>query len=102
MLKFTSSYPRNLSVAIMRYTPNCPDGGDWTKEGWWNLAPGESKIAYGGDLSDVNRYWCYFAQADNGVFWAGSIARMVPFQAFSWCEWTSNTSAFQIGFRLLD
>ncbi|MET9908526.1 DUF1036 domain-containing protein [Streptomyces sp. NPDC006476] len=102
MLKFISQYPQPLSVSIMWYTPNCPDGGDWTKKGWWNLAPGEGKVVHGADLDDVNRYWCYFAQAADGAFWAGDIARMVPPEKFEWCEWTSSTDATQIGYRLQD
>ena len=102
MLKFTNLYPSKLWVAIMWYTPNCPDGGDWTKKGWWSLVTGQSKIVSGLDLCDVNRYWCFYAQALNGAYWAGPYKRMVPTQKFEWCEWTSSTSAFQVGFRLLD
>ncbi len=102
MLKFSNHYRVRLSVAIMWYTPNCPDGGDWTKKGWWTIDPGQSKIASGLDLADVNRYWCYFARATDGAFWAGDIARMAPSRAFDWCEWTSSSDASQIGFRLLD
>jgi uncharacterized membrane protein len=102
MLKFTSLYPSKLWVTIMWYTPNCPDGGNWSKKGWWSLVPGQSKIVSGSDLADVNRYWCFYAQAANGAIWAGPYKRLVPAQAFDLCEWTSSTGAFKIGYRLLD
>ncbi|MFC7263745.1 DUF1036 domain-containing protein [Streptomyces lutosisoli] len=102
MLKFINQYPQKLAVTIMWYTPNCVDGGDWTKKGWWNLAPGQSAVVHGGDLSDINRYWCYFAHAADGAFWAGDLARQAPSRAFDWCEWTSSTDSTQIGYRMQD
>jgi len=82
MLQFTNFYPSKLWVAIMWYTPNCPDGGNWTKKGWWSLIPGQSKVVSGLDLDEVNRYWCYYAQAENGAHWSGPYLRMVPPQSF--------------------
>lgn len=102
MLQFINSYPHRLDLTIMWFTPNCVDGGDWTKSGWWPLSPGQSAVVHGADLADINRFWCYFARAADGAFWAGDIARNVPPRVFTWCEWTSSTDAFQIGYRLLD
>jgi|SRR3954453_5043194 len=102
MLKFVNNYSSPLWVAIMWYTPNCPDGGNWSKKGWWSLTPGQGKVVSGEDLEDVNRYWCFYAQAQNGHHWSGPIKRMVPHQAFDWCEWTSSSGAFQVGFQVMD
>ena len=91
-----------LWVAIMFHTPNCPDGGDWTKQGWLALAPGQTKVASAADVSSVNQYWCYYAIADDGAYWAGEYSRMVTDRVFDLCEWTSSTDAYEVGFRLLD
>ncbi|TMH34348.1 MAG: hypothetical protein E6H66_10130 [Betaproteobacteria bacterium] len=34
------------------------------------MEPGRSKVAFGGDVNDVNRYWYFFAHAADGGFWA--------------------------------
>ena len=102
MLTFTNLYPKQVWVSIMWYTPGCVDGGDWTKMGWWNLTVGQSKIVSGLDLDEVNRYWCFYAHAADGTYWGGPYHRMVPHEAYEWCEWTSSTSAHSVGFRLFD
>jgi hypothetical protein len=61
MLQFINSYPHRLDLTIMWFTPNCVDGGDWTKSGWWALSPGQSAVVHGADLADINRFWCYLA-----------------------------------------
>src|ERR1700730_7787710 len=62
MLQFCNQYPQEVWVAIMWYHPNCPDGGDWEKAGWWHLYPGECKIVFGDDLEDLNRYFTFYAE----------------------------------------
>ncbi|MBD1811958.1 DUF1036 domain-containing protein [Microcoleus vaginatus] len=102
MLTICNKYTHGVWVAIMYYRPNCSDGGNWAKKGWWRLNPGECKVVYGGSLRSLNRYYCYYAEADNGANWSGPYVRPVPPQAFDWCEWISNTQATNVGFRLLD
>lgn len=108
MLKICSKYPKTLWVAIMYYHPQCSDGGDWIKKGWWKLTTGQCKVVYSGDLDDLNRYYCYYAEATDGAVWAGPYTRFVPFQAFSWCEWIAcshsdgSPCGKNVGFRLLD
>jgi uncharacterized membrane protein len=102
MLKFCNSYHTTVNVAIMYLQRNCVDGGDWIKKGWWVIGPGQCKVAYGGDLDDLNRYYCYFAEALDGSFWAGEIVRAVPPQRFEWCEHTASTDSRDVGFRVLD
>ncbi len=102
MLTFCNRHNQTVWVSIIRYTPNCPDGGDWTKEGWWGIEPGQCKIVYGGDLQKVNRYFYYYAETAGGVIWTGPIFTFVPIQPFSWCLATANTSSRSVGFRLLD
>jgi len=102
MLAIGNHYTHTLWVTIMWYTPNCGDGGNWTKAGWWQLTPGQTKTVLVGDLEDINRYYCYFAQATDGEVWAGPYHRQVPQTAFDWCEWTANSQSFGVGYRLLD
>lgn len=108
MLAFRNRYPKGLWVAIMYYSPGCSDGGDWEKKGWWRLTPGQRKVVYGGDLADLNRYYCFYAEADDGAVWAGPYVRFLPYQAFDWCEWTAcshsdgSPCGVTVGLRLLD
>ena len=101
-LTFCNRYSSGVSVAIMWYTPGCPDGGDWSKAGWYNLAPGQCAKVFNGDLDDVNRYCCYFAEAADGAFWAGDVVTQVPHRAFDWCLNTGSTDSRQVGFRVFD
>ena len=102
MLRIVNGYSQPISVAIWYYHPNCSDGGDWAKKGWWQIAPGASKVAYGGSLRGLNRYFCYHAHAGDGTNWSGPYVTPVPPQAFDWCLPTANTSSWNAGFRLLD
>lgn len=102
MLKFTNSFPETVWVCIDWYHPNCSDGGDWEKAGWWKIDPGQSAVASTADVSDVNQFWYYFAHSAGGSVWAGPFAEMVPHSRFAWCENTSSTDARQVGMRELD
>lgn len=107
MWQFCNQYSSELWVAIVRYTPNCYDGndylGDWTKEGWWHLNPGECKIVDGDDLEDVNRYYYYYAEAADGNYWAGPIpVAYIPQEAFNLCIDTGVEPSRELGFRELD
>ena len=39
MLTFSNVTERQTWVAIMYYHPNCPDGGNFSKAGWYYLPP---------------------------------------------------------------
>jgi uncharacterized membrane protein len=101
-LNFSNNYTAEVSIAIMWYTPNCPDGGDWSKAGWYNLAPGQFMTVFNGDLDEINRYWCYYAEASDGAFWAGDVVTQIPDRAFDWCINTGSSDSREIGFRVLD
>lgn len=101
-LIFCNKYTAGVSVAILWYTPNCPDGGDWSKAGWYDLSPGQCTTVFNGDLDEVNRYWGYYAEATDGAFWAGDVTTDVPDRAFNWCINTGSSDSRQIGFRVLD
>ena len=100
MLQFCNRYHRRLWVAIIYHRPNCPDGGDWAKKGWWEIDPGQCKIAIGGSLP--NRYYYFFAEAADGGFWAGTIRTQAPRRVFDWCLNTGSTDSRTLGFRKID
>ncbi len=102
MLNICNHYPATVWVTIMWYTPNCPDGGNWTKAGWWMIEPGQCKTVFGGSLRKVNRYFYYHAHTASGVNWSGPYVHPVPRRAFNWCERTSSTDSRNVGYRLLD
>jgi uncharacterized membrane protein len=102
MLRFCNHYPHTVWVCIEWYHPNCSDGGNWEKAGWWKIYPGGCKTAYGGDVDDVNRYWYFYAHASDGAHWSGPYWEIVPHIAFDWCENTANTDSRWVGMRELD
>lgn len=97
MLRLTNEHNFTVWAMIEWYRPNCPDGGDWEKKGWWELAPGQSKIAFAGDLDDVNLWWYSFAHAADGRAWGGNFPELVPTRPFQWCEHTADTSSRTVG-----
>jgi hypothetical protein len=97
VLRLTNQHNSTLWAMIEWYHPNCPDGGDWEKKGWWQIEPGESKIPYGGDLDDVNLNWYCFAHAADGTVWGGNFPELVPTGAFDWCEQTADTTSRSVG-----
>ena len=54
----------------------------WSKVGWWTALPGQTVTVYTGDVASVNRYWYYFAVADDSGdiigTWAGPYPVVVP------------------------
>jgi uncharacterized membrane protein len=102
MLTFCNQYSSTVWLTIMWYHPNCPDGGDWEKAGWWGISPSGCANVFDADLDEINRYYCFYAEADDGTVWAGPYARNVPQEAFDWCEWTDSNTARGVGYRLLD
>lgn len=100
MLQFCNRRNSTVWVAIIYRRPNCPDGGDWAKKGWWRVDPGQCKTAVGGSLS--NRYYYYFAEAADGVYWAGPVRTQAPRRVFDWCLDTGSSDSRELGFRQID
>lgn len=109
-LTICNQYGAPLSVGIMFWSPDTcgGDGGNWQVMGWYNFDPGTCGVVYDNDLEDVNRYWYYYALAEDGAFWAGNIGiTEVPVAAFNICwllgsvtEEGENSQG--VGFRELD
>ena len=102
MLSFTNGYSRLVSVTVKWYHPNCPDGGDWEKKGWWNINPGNTAHVLDLDLDETNRYYYYYAESVDGHTWSGAYFTDVPNEAFDWCENTGSSTSRSLGFRELD
>jgi len=102
MLRFANGYRSTIWAMVEWYHPNCPDGGDWEKKGWWQIEPGQSAVVYGGDHRRVNRWWYYYAHAADGYHWPGDFPETVPVRAFQWCERTADTTSRTIRMRQLD
>ena len=108
-LVFCNGYPRQVWVAIMFYNPeDCGgEGGDFEMMGWWNIAPGACTTVYANDLADLNALWYYFAEADDGIVWAGPFEATVPTESpfgggnscYGLGQVTSDGDFRSIGFR---
>lgn len=99
MFKFCNDYSSTVWVMFEWHSPNCPDGGDWQKKGWWSMEPGQCKVVYGGDLASLQACSYYYAEAADGAKWTGPITEFVPLRAFDWCANTSSTDSRTIGMR---
>jgi hypothetical protein len=71
-LCFQNNYIKHLHVAVAWLDDGCvgvPLGNPgWKTGGWWTIAPGDTVET---DASTGNRYFYYYAESDDGYFWAG-------------------------------
>jgi len=105
MLRFCNSHPVRVWTAISFFSPeDCSgDGGGWQNMGWWPVNPGQCVVVYGNDLADLNRFWYFFAEGDDGRVWAGPFPTFVhPTDAFNVCDGFGTTQLIRVGFRELD
>jgi hypothetical protein len=96
-IAYRNGYSHRLWVAIGYYSPGCEDGSNWAKRGWYQLDPGQSAIV----LWTTNDYSTFYAEADDGTFWAGPYSTQVPLSAFDWCWFTGSTASHLVGMRLV-
>ena len=96
-LRYANKYSSGLWLAVGYYHPNCPDGGDWAKKGWWRLEPGDAKTV----LSTTNDYSTFYAEADDGAVWSGPYGADLPSSAFDWCWPTATNVGEFVGMRLV-
>jgi hypothetical protein len=105
-VSFTNLYSSKIYVAYSRYDPACgADCGDpWDVLGWINLSPGDSQTR----PNPTNNPWFYyFAEADDGAFWAGEYLANVKTQRFHKCACLGVAVAgpsqwYDVGMRELD
>lgn len=71
-LTFSNASSKTLWAMVEWSYPNCPDGGEWMKKGWWQIEPGGTAVVYGGDVHAVNPIWYCYAYALDGSEWRDS------------------------------
>ena len=98
-LYFRNQTNRTVSVALGYSWPNCPDGDNWAKKGWWNIAPGQTATVRGGASNGAKYFW--HAHTDTGVQWSGEFVTNLPTNAFDWCWPTSSTNSTPRGMKKL-
>jgi uncharacterized membrane protein len=91
---FQNSYSPTASVWVLIVYQDNSCSYPWRKEGWWEIAPGQTVTVYGGDLqsSSLSVNWYYYAQASDGAVWtsAGPSVEVNSSSAFNQC--TSDNS----------
>jgi hypothetical protein len=106
-VRFTNSYGQKLYVAYMRRDFSCQSdcGEPWDVLGWINLDPGETETR----ANPTNNQWFYYyAEADDGAYWAGSYVAEVSQARFEKCTclgvWVSEGPPpyHDVGMRELD
>jgi hypothetical protein len=97
-IAYRNKYSSPIWLAVGYYLPNCSDGGNWAKKGWYKLNPGQKKTV----LETTNTYSTFYAEAADGRLWSSSsYVTPLPTQAFDWCWNTDSSSAFDAGMRLV-
>ena len=105
MLTFCNSHSSRIWTAISFLDPEIcgGDGGDWRNRGWWGIDPGACVQVHSGIVSNVNRYWYYFAIGDDGVRWDGAFPTFVKDpEGFDVCDGFGTTAEQSYRFRELD
>ena len=84
LVKFINSYSSKIYIAFMRHDPACGEdcGDPWDVLGWINLDREQTGFA---DNPTGNKWFYYYAEADDGAFWAGEFIAEVKNPAFEKC-----------------
>jgi hypothetical protein len=107
-VNFTNSYTAKLYVAYMRLDNACQDdcGEPWDVLGWINLDVGQSQTR---PNPTGNRYFYYYAEADDGTIWSGPFPAEVTQTRFEKCTCLgvivqngNGSPYYDVGFRELD
>jgi hypothetical protein len=83
-VRFTNLYSKKIYVAYMRRDDGCgADCGDpWDVLGWITLEPGQNQTR----PNPTNNRWFYFyAEADDGSTWGGDFTAQVKQARFEKC-----------------
>lgn len=106
-VSFTNSCEKKLYITYMRRDFKCQaDCGDiWNVLGWIVLDPGETEIRKN---PTANRWFYYYAEAEDGTFWAGPYVAEVSKAKFEKCTCLGVSVShgpqpyYNVGFRQLD
>lgn len=83
-VSFTNSHGNTIYVAYMRRDWGCLNlcGDRWDVQGWINLAPGETETRTN---PTENRWFYYYAEAEDGSVWSGDYLAEVTDSVFQKC-----------------
>lgn len=107
-LYFRNSTNQIVWVAYGYHSPGCDGGVNWSKKGWYEIAPGgTAKVLTG--WAGPGKYF-FFAETDNGSFtWSGPFVTALPWRQFDWCWLTASSDSrdlgmgkFEVGWGILD
>jgi uncharacterized membrane protein len=103
VLTFCNSYSSAIATCISFWEPEeCGIEGDgWHNIGWYWVEPGTCRVVFENDV-DLNRYWYFYAEANDGAKWDGEFPTRVKNDAFDHCNSPADSQMFQLGFRELD
>jgi uncharacterized membrane protein len=103
-LHFINSTSKPLYVAIAYLDEEaCGTRNQWRVEGWWRVEPGVKATVFNGDLTDVNRYWYYYAEPEGGGgAWSGDYYFPTTSEVFDLCDGASGNGVEYEGFRQID
>jgi hypothetical protein len=107
---FRNAYGKRIYVAYMRCHPDCESyfrtfGDPWQVRGWIQLDAGETEYR---SNPTRNQWFYYYAEAEDGAYWAGPYTAHVSNWAFTSCEgyWLTlhkiGFSPYAVGMRELD
>ncbi len=97
-LQYSNQYSSGLYLAVGYYSPGCDDGSDWASRGWYRIEPGQSAVV----LWTTNEYSTFYAEADDGAYWAGPYGVILPYHAFDdWCWDLGVDPGLDVGMRLV-
>jgi hypothetical protein len=106
---FHNSYPATIYVAYMRLDWSCGEdcGEPWDVLGWCRLYPGQTSSRAN---PTSNRWFYYYAEAEDGAYWAGPYVAEVTNPKFEKCTCIGVTVEngeamnpyYDVGFRELD
>jgi uncharacterized membrane protein len=103
-----NSYTSRIWVAV-NYggSGKCGAEGYWRTIGWYEVAPGETRTIWRGDLNNFHPAWSYYAEAEDGAIWsypnapASHRLYVHPTAAFDICGNIANTQMVIKNFRPL-
>jgi hypothetical protein len=102
-VRFTNNYFTTVYVSYMWHDPACGAncGDPWNVAGWVNLRPGETQTR---PNPTSNRWFYYFAEADDHKLWGGNVIAGVGKGVFLKCRCQPGDPPFfyNVGMRELD
>ena len=99
---FQNSYSSTVWVCVSWYDPSSCGADAWATAGWWRVDPGETVWT---DVWTDNRYWYFYAEAEDGAYWAGPYGPLVAtWAAFQSCIGVAPNghANLEVGMRQVD